>query len=81
MSKHPRQTLLEKYSVMEGRTLRARLPKGRGFALMLFDFGEGGFLSYTGNSDREDFIKVLRETLEILERQGGPTMGPGPDRK
>lgn len=77
----PRQRLLEQFSAVEGRNLRSRLPKGTGFALMLFDFGPGGFLSYTGNSNREDFMRVLRETLAVLEAQGGPTMtGPGSGR-
>jgi hypothetical protein len=78
--KHPKQVLLERYSAVEGHNLRSRLPKGMAFALMLFDFGEGGFLSYTGNSNREDFIKVLRETLAMLEAQGGPTMVKGSPR-
>jgi hypothetical protein len=35
-----------------------------GFALMLFDFGEGGYISYVSNADRKDIMLALAEMLE-----------------
>ena len=39
------------------------LPERMGFALLVFDFGEGGFMNYISNSNREDMIKALEEFL------------------
>jgi hypothetical protein len=38
-----------------------------GFALLMYDFGPGGFLAYCGNGDREGTIRLLREHLKHLE--------------
>jgi hypothetical protein len=38
-----------------------------GFALLCFDFGEGGFSAYFSNAQRPDMIKHLRETADRLE--------------
>lgn len=43
------------------------LPPGYGFALLVFSFGEGGYLTHVSNAERADFVKVLRETADILE--------------
>lgn len=43
-----------------GQAVERQAP-GTGFCLMLFDFGEGGALSYMSNGNREDMIKVLAE--------------------
>lgn len=42
--------------------------EGVGFAVMLFDFGDGGSLAYASNGHRQDMIKLLRETLTKIER-------------
>ena len=34
-----------------------------GFALFLFNFGEGGFLTYISNSEREDMVQALKEWM------------------
>jgi hypothetical protein len=38
-----------------------------GFALFLFDMGEGGHMTYVSNAKREDMIKAIKETLVHLE--------------
>lgn len=39
-----------------------------GFMLMLYDHGEGGFLSYMSNSRREDVLETLREFIDKADR-------------
>ncbi len=39
------------------------LPKSHGFALLVFDYGEGGRMSYISNARREDMHEALRELL------------------
>jgi hypothetical protein len=38
-----------------------------GFALILFDLGDGGEMSYMSNGRREDMIKCLKELLGHLD--------------
>jgi len=40
------------------------LPTTHGFALFVFDMGEGGHINYISNSNREDMVKTLMEFLE-----------------
>lgn len=47
----------------KAKLIAADLPKGWGFALLLFTFGEGGSLFYIGNGDREDMIKAMKEFI------------------
>jgi len=42
---------------------------GVGFAVMLFDFGQGGAFAYASNANREDFIRMLSEAQQKLRRQ------------
>lgn len=51
------------------------LPEGVGFALMLFHFGEGGFMSYVSNARREDMIRALEEQLERFRSGTADTKG------
>jgi hypothetical protein len=48
-----------------GRAVRDKVPN-MGFALMLFDFGEGGEFFYASNAHRTDMIKMLQEALVKL---------------
>ena len=52
-----------------GGLIASALPLGVGFALVLFDFGEGerNHLTYLSNAQRSDMIKTLREMVEKLE--------------
>jgi hypothetical protein len=47
-----------------GKLLRKMCPKGYGFSLLLFTFGEGGNLFYTSNSRREDMIRTMQEFIQ-----------------
>lgn len=40
---------------------------GLGFALFVFEFHTPGMANYISNSQREDMIAALKETLERLE--------------
>lgn len=41
-----------------------RLPMGMGFALLMFDFGEGGNMFYISNGQREDVVKAMQEFVD-----------------
>jgi len=51
-----------------GQRIGAALPPGYGFALLVFSFGEGGYLTHVSNANREDLVATLRETADVLER-------------
>lgn len=44
-----------------------RTNKQTGFALMLFDFGGGGNMTYVSNAERGDMIKALYEQIAALQ--------------
>lgn len=67
-----RRQELELLCNMLGQTLGSELDDSTtgppiGFALLLYDFGPNGFCAYTGNGNREDTIRLLREHLKMLE--------------
>lgn len=37
------------------------LPDGFGFVLLVFNFGEGGYMNYISNSDRADVVRAMKE--------------------
>lgn len=47
-----------------GEVIGKSLPKGWGFNLMLFDFGDKGSMFYMSNADRQDVIKQMREFIK-----------------
>ncbi|MDF1547142.1 MAG: hypothetical protein P1P88_04935 [Bacteroidales bacterium] len=57
----------------EMRDLAAMINKqipGLGFALFVFPLNEPGMANYVSNGQREDMIKMLRETLARFENGG-----------
>ena len=46
--------------------IKAKLPKGMGFALLAYEFGddEGRRMLYTSNSNREDVMKAMLEFVD-----------------
>lgn len=51
---------------------------GAGFALIGFQFGDGGWTTYVSNAERDGVIKALRECADIIERnQDMPPIGAG----
>lgn len=47
--------------------IKERLPAGKGFALFMFDFGEGGSMTYLSNANRDDMVKAIQEWLTLQE--------------
>lgn len=43
------------------------MPEGKGFALLVFDFGDGGEMHYMSNAERADMMVALREFLAANE--------------
>jgi hypothetical protein len=41
----------------------SELPDGFGFVLLVFNFGEGGFMNYISNADRADVVRSMREFI------------------
>lgn len=39
----------------------------KGWALLVFDFHESGIANYISNANRQDMIKLLRETADRIE--------------
>jgi hypothetical protein len=58
------------------RHINENVPKGTGFALLLFRF-DGPEATYGANAERSDMIKFLRECADRLEdRQDKPPIRP-----
>lgn len=49
------------------QAIKAGLPKGLGFALLVFDRERGGFMNYISDSDRNDMLQALRNLVTQLE--------------
>jgi hypothetical protein len=47
-----------------GQKIREACPKGYGFSLLIFSFGEGGNMFYTSNAQREDMIRAMQEFIQ-----------------
>ncbi|MFC0694750.1 hypothetical protein [Paraburkholderia humisilvae] len=41
--------------------------KGKGFALLVFDFGPDGMMNWLSNADRDDMLVALREFIASHE--------------
>ena len=60
--------LLKQLASIIDTTLESVFRKRLGFALIVFEFGEGNKAGdYISNGNREDMIKALRETADRLE--------------
>ncbi len=40
------------------------MPPGVGFMMMIFTLGEGGWMTYLSNAERDDMIRALTEFIE-----------------
>lgn len=68
----------ERYEVVDEEKQRAlrtiaalvdgETPDGMGFAVFLFDFGEGGAMFYMSNAQREDIVSSMKEWIAKQER-------------
>lgn len=50
-------------------------PGKAGFALFMFDYGEGGNMTWLSSARREDAIKAMREWLAKVEAEGPGARG------
>ncbi len=63
---------LERQAKKIGHRIARALPKGVGFTLLVFDFGEAGTgnLAYLSNAQRSDMLKAMREFIAKQEAGG-----------
>jgi hypothetical protein len=74
MSDDPRYTfkhdeIERQLKELGGRLGEAVKPHNYGFALFLYEFGEGGGMFYISNGNREDITKILGEFMERQQRE------------
>ena len=46
--------------------IKPMLPAGAGFALLVFDLGPKGFMTWVSDAKRADMVKALRELTNVL---------------
>ena len=51
------------------RSLHDLMPEGWGFVLVLAEIGEGQGCTYIADVNREDAVKLMRETASIIQKQ------------
>lgn len=75
MEKSEAQEQLEASTAAIGRMLKPIIADAHrdagaggqwGFALVMFDFGPGGYLAYASDGQRGDMIKALKELLDHM---------------
>jgi hypothetical protein len=49
------------------RLIGLSLPEGWGFALLMFEFGDGDRMNYISNATREDMLAALKEFIAHAE--------------
>jgi len=47
-----------------GKIIGGALPEGVGFALLVFNYGEGGNVAWISNARRDDMMLALAEFME-----------------
>lgn len=50
--------------------IASQMPPNMGFALMMFDYGEGGNFFYASSANRTDMIKMMKEFIEKRGKLG-----------
>jgi hypothetical protein len=50
-----------------GRELKASMPAGYGFTLLITSYGEGGALFYMSSCERDSMIATMREFIQKHE--------------
>lgn len=59
---------LEESARKLGRVIGSGMPEGVGFALIMFDFGKDGHLTWISNADRDDMLRALQEFMQKVGR-------------
>lgn len=62
-----RNAAVEKQLKEIGEGLRASMPPGYGFVLLIASYGEGGATFYTSSCERESVIAMMREFIAKWE--------------
>jgi len=70
---HDRERLMRRAM----KQLEAMFPRGTGLALMAFDLGDAGHMSWISNAQREDMIVAMQEQIERLRMGTDDTAGRG----
>lgn len=60
---------LEEIARDVGREIGGAMPSGVGFALLVFDFGSNGTITYVSNARREDMIAALKNLVANMEAE------------
>jgi hypothetical protein len=60
---------LEAHARDLARALKSGMPGDCGFVIVLFNHGEGGFMTYLSTGNRQDTIKMMRELCDKMERE------------
>jgi len=50
-----------------GDLLQSTMPKGFGFALLIFSWGKGGSMFYASNAERKELMEAMREFIQKFE--------------
>ena len=50
-----------------GKVISKSMPKGWGFVVALFSYGDNGLTTYLSNCEREGIIKAMREIADKIE--------------
>lgn len=62
---------LEETTAALFRRIKAGMPVGVGFTLIMFNYGIDGSMAYASTAQRADMISTLREMADKLERDSG----------
>lgn len=54
---------IEKLLRVVGLTIKDIMPKGWGFTVLMFDYGDHGNMFYMSSAEREDMIKAMKEFI------------------
>lgn len=60
---------IEDITAEVGRIIGGAIPKGYGFALLVFTMGSGGGMTYVSNAMRTDMIEALLECAAKLNAE------------
>jgi hypothetical protein len=70
---HPHEAPgLEAMMRRASEAVKKELPPDVGFAVFVFHSGEGGYLAYGSNAEREDMVKTIGEWFLTQFPSGGP---------
>lgn len=66
-----RNLSMEQEAQRLARVIDQGLPRGVGFTLFLYEFGEQAWMTYVSNGRRDDMINAVQEWLDLQRRTPG----------